>query len=83
MKRPQVERGDVDVEAMKGRERRIQYVELALAARFRHRARDVRVVENQRRLLDLEMIEGAARRSHRSSDVALPVIREPFAVQRP
>src|SRR5204863_590762 len=60
LQRPQVQRRYVDVEGMERCERGKQNVELALAARFRHCAGNMRVVEDQRRLLDLEMIEWSA-----------------------
>ena len=67
---------------MERRESGKENVELAVATRFGDCTGHVRILEDQRRLFDLEMIERASGRAHGSSDVSLPVVRERFAIQR-
>src|SRR6185312_11830081 len=77
----QVERRDVNREVVKFGERRREDVELALAARHGNCARYVRVREPELGILDMKPGEVSTRRTHRSSDIALPVVRKRLAVQ--
>ena len=77
----QIQRRNINVEVVECGEGRKKNVELALAAGFGYRARHMSIFEDERRLLHLEMIERAARRSHGAGDVSLPVVRERLAVQ--
>ena len=81
LQRAQVESRDVDVEVVKGGERRKEDVELAFSRQLTHRSRYVRVLENERRSLDLETVERPAWRPHVPGDLALPVVRKVLAVQ--
>ena len=82
MQRSQVESLDPDVESAKRRERGNVYVELASSSRLRDGAGNVRIGEGERGLLDVKMIQGTARSADCSRDVTLPIVREPFPVQR-
>ena len=81
MKRPKIERRDIDVEVVKCRERGKEDVELAFAPCFGNRPGHVCILENECGLLDLEMVERSAGSTHGSGKVSLPIIGKRFAVQ--
>src|SRR6185312_3909180 len=83
LQRAQVERRDVHREVVKFCERWREDVELALAARDGNCAGYMSVGEPELGILDMKPSEVSTRRTHRSRDVALPVIRERLAVQCP
>src|SRR6202049_255948 len=82
LERAQIEGGDVDVETVERRDRGKEDVQFSLAARFGNRAGHVSILEDERRRLDLEMIERATRRPHVAGDLPLPVVRKLASIQR-
>ena len=81
MKRPQIERRDIDVEVVEGRERGKEDVELAFPPCLGNCTGHVCILENECGLLDLEMVERSAGSTHGSGKVSLPIIGKRFAVQ--
>jgi hypothetical protein len=81
LERAQIEGRDVDVETVKGGERRKKDVELTLARRLGDRSRHVRILEYERRPLDPEMVEWSTRRLHVTRDFSLPIVRKLLSVE--
>src|SRR6185503_10532432 len=79
--RAQVERRHIDVEAVKCREGREKDVELAFTRELGNCSRDVRILEDERRAVDLEMVERPAGCPHLSREFSLPVVREFLSVE--